>query len=178
MITPSYTIHTNEWVTPMLDGMYQARRRMFKERLDWDVSITDKGWEVDQYDTDAAQYLILSDEQARHKASMRLLPVSSSCMTVEAFPGLFSRDMIEDAATSVEVTRFCVDPWEAGVAVDLFNAGADWLYSHPRLTSFVGVFYPAMLRVYKKAGWMPTVINRQDGLMVGQWAKKDYSSAD
>lgn len=93
MKTPAYTIHSLEWDTPMLDGMFQARRRMFKERLQWDVSINDRGQERDQYDTQDARYLILSDEQARHKASMRLLPVASSCMTVEAFPGLFSRDM-------------------------------------------------------------------------------------
>lgn len=84
--------------------------------------------------------------------------------------------MIDAPESAIEVTRFCVDPWEAGIAVDLFAAGADWLYSHPHLTSFVGVFYPAMLRVYKKAGWMPRVLNRQDGLMVGEWAKSDYSA--
>lgn len=32
-------------------GMHRLRGRVFKERLDWDVSVRD-GLEIDQYDTD------------------------------------------------------------------------------------------------------------------------------
>lgn len=165
------------------DLMFQARKRMFVDRLGWDLEVDTFGRETDNYDTDEATYIIILDDQQRHKSSMRLLPVSSPCMTVEAFPGLFNRDMIANPDRSIEVTRFCVDPWTPEGAVELFAAGAEWLRADGSLDSFVAVFFPAMLRVYKKAGWSPKVLNKihteKDGvLMVGEWHKDAYPSDD
>ena len=38
-------------------GMHRLRGRVFKERLDWDVSVSD-GLEIDQYDTFKPTYLL------------------------------------------------------------------------------------------------------------------------
>jgi N-acyl-L-homoserine lactone synthetase len=54
-------------------GMHRLRGRVFKDRLDWDVSVSD-GLEIDQYDTFKPTYL-LAVEQCDVVGCVRLLPV-------------------------------------------------------------------------------------------------------
>jgi len=167
----SYKIVPFGYQGPLVDEMFWARKRLFVDRLKWDLTVTAEGYEVDNYDNYRCEYLILGEP---HEASMRLMRISDPCMTVEAFPGLFDRSMAKDPDNAIEVTRFCVDPWTPGKATELFQAGRDWLYT-TEFTSFVAVYTPAMLRVYKRAGWMPNTINSADSpegkILVGQWSK-------
>ncbi len=89
-------------------------------------------------------------------------------MTCDAFPGLFDRSMIADSDRAVEITRFCVTSGGREMSAQLFEAGFEWL-AGTEFTSIIAVFFPAMLRVYKRAGWVPKVLNSVDGLVVGQW---------
>jgi N-acyl-L-homoserine lactone synthetase len=53
-------------------GMHRLRGRVFKERLDWDVSVAG-GLEIDQYDSFKPTYL-LALEQSEVVGCVRLLP--------------------------------------------------------------------------------------------------------
>lgn len=172
---PQYSItFTRDINSPLTRQMFRHRTALFRDKLGWDVSVNDAGEERDEYDTPFALYLILSDASGSHIASARFMRISQRCMTVNAFPGLFSRNMIEDADTAIEVTRFCVsDPMNAETVKQLFLESAHWIYG-TQYTSFVGVFYAPMLRVYRRAGWSPKIINKKDGLYVGQWTKNKF----
>lgn len=51
--TRTELLHDSELTT----GMHRLRGRVFKERLDWDVSVSE-GLEIDQYDTFKPTYLL------------------------------------------------------------------------------------------------------------------------
>lgn len=61
-------------------GMHRLRRRVFKERLDWDVSVSN-GLEIDQYDSFKPTYL-LAVEQRDVVGCVRLLPTTGRNMLV------------------------------------------------------------------------------------------------
>ncbi len=152
----------------LVDQMFRARARLFHDRLKWDVTVDERGHERDQYDTPVARYLILADAAGRHVASCRFIPLTEPNMTCDAFPGLFDRSMIADSDRAVEITRFCVTSGGREMSAQLFEAGFEWL-AGTEFTSIIAVFFPAMLRVCKRAGWVPKVLNSVDGLVVGQW---------
>ena len=119
------SIVTHDDESDLVHQMFVDRTKIFKDRLNWEVKVNDKGEERDQYDNDNAAYIILSDDSGRHLASMRMMRLNDACMTTEAFPGLFSRDMINDIETSVEVTRFCIIGDQPLLGLKLFIAAAD-----------------------------------------------------
>jgi len=42
----------------LLGEMFAARKRLFADRLGWDVNVDENGWEMDQYDPLHPLYLI------------------------------------------------------------------------------------------------------------------------
>ena len=175
MVSPLYkpTIHTNDG-SNIVHQMFVDRATVFRDRLGWDVSVNDAGEERDQYDTPAARYMILSNASGEHVASCRLIPMTHPVMIRDAFPGLFNDAMGRDTHLGIEVTRFCVLTTDVDDIVKaLFLESAHWLKRTP-FTSFFGVFYAPMLRVYRRCGWPPEVLNKQDGLYAGQWHEDNY----
>lgn len=51
--------------------LFEARKRVFVDLLKWDIPVLDGRYEVDQFDTSDAEYLILTDQRAAHRASAR-----------------------------------------------------------------------------------------------------------
>src|SRR3546814_10173185 len=61
-----------------LRAMFTARKQVFIDLLKWDLPALDGRFEIDQFDTPDARYLILLDpDDLRHRASARLLPTSA-----------------------------------------------------------------------------------------------------
>lgn len=168
------TIHSDDG-SHLVKQMFRDRTTVFRDRLNWEVTVNDEGEERDEYDTPAARYVILRNASDEHIASCRLIPMTERVMIREAFPGLFHDDLGHDTHRGVEVTRFCVMPESIDDIVEaLFIESVHWLNS-TGYTSFFGVFYAPMLRVYRRCGWPPKVLNKQDKLYVGQWHKDFYS---
>ena len=88
-------------------GMHRLRGRVFKERLDWDVSVSD-GLEIDQYDTFKPTYL-LAVEQDEVVGCVRLLPTTGRNMLADTFPVLLDGHAAPKATNIWESSRFCVD---------------------------------------------------------------------
>jgi acyl-homoserine lactone synthase len=92
----------------VLRAMFEARKAVFVDLLKWDVPVLEGRYEVDQFDTPEATYLVLADKAGRHLASTRLLPTIRPHILDSLYP-----DLCEGASprgTAVcEITRFCLD---------------------------------------------------------------------
>lgn len=87
-------------------GMHRLRGRVFKERLDWDVSVAG-GLEIDQYDSFKPTYLLALEQQV--VGCVRLLPTTGRNMLADTFPVLLDGHAAPNAASIWESSRFCVD---------------------------------------------------------------------
>lgn len=92
-----------------LDQMHRDRKRVFVDRLGWDLPVEAGEREVDQFDTDQAVYLLALDRAGQHQGSIRLLPTTSPHLLSTVFPHLCERGVPQDEETW-EITRLCTSP--------------------------------------------------------------------
>jgi acyl homoserine lactone synthase len=139
-------------------GMHRLRRRVFRERLDWDVSVSD-GLEIDQYDALAPTYLLVVDQRSV-VGCVRLLPTTGCNMLANTFPVLLDGDA-PNSPTIWESSRFCVDtqtlesPTTNGLKSAtflLFAAMIEWGLEHD-LQAIATVTDLRMERILRRAGW-------------------------
>lgn len=89
--------------------MFEARKRVFVDLLKWDVPVLEGVYEVDQFDTPDATYLILVGEGASHRASVRILRTDQPHILQDLFPVLCDGPIPADDNYR-EITRFCIEP--------------------------------------------------------------------
>lgn len=92
-----------------LRAMFEARKRVFVDLLKWQVPVLDGRFEVDQFDTADAEYLILTDAAGDHRASARLLRTEGPHILADLF-GHLCDEPIPSGPTCREITRFCLEP--------------------------------------------------------------------
>jgi N-acyl-L-homoserine lactone synthetase len=93
-----------------IDQMHRDRKRLFVDRLKWDVSVIDGEFEIDEFDTDRAIYLIETDPTtARHVASVRFLPTTQPHILSTVFSSLCDGP-VPIGEDILELTRLCVSP--------------------------------------------------------------------
>ena len=140
-------------------GMHRLRGRVFKERLDWDVSVSD-GLEIDQYDTFKPTYLLVL-EQSDVVGCVRLLPTTGRNMLADTFPVLLDGNPAPKAARIWESSRFCVDTKSVAATAEnglrkatflLFAAMIEWGQQHD-LQAIATVTDLRMERILRRAGW-------------------------
>ena len=140
-------------------GMHRLRGRVFKERLDWDVSVSG-GLEIDQYDTYRPTYL-LALEQGEVVGSVRLLPTTGPNMLADTFPVLLDGHAAPKAARIWESSRFCVDTKNVATTAEnglreatflLFAAMIEW-GQQCDLQAIATVTDLRMERILRRAGW-------------------------
>ncbi len=90
-------------------NMFEARKRVFVDLLKWDVPVLNDRYEVDQFDTPHANYVILTGDNGSHKASARLLRTDHAHILGELFPHL-CESAVPTGITTREITRFCIEP--------------------------------------------------------------------
>jgi N-acyl-L-homoserine lactone synthetase len=90
-------------------NMFRDRKRVFADLLKWDVSIADNQFEIDQFDTSSATYIVATDESNCHRGSARLLPTTTDHILGTIFPNLCS-GLVPRAPDCYEITRFCLSP--------------------------------------------------------------------
>lgn len=89
--------------------MYADRKKVFVDRLGWNLPVQDGRYEVDQFDGEAAVYLLATDEAGAHAGSLRLLPTVRPHLLSEIFPDLCERG-VPRGPDIWEITRFCTAP--------------------------------------------------------------------
>ncbi len=140
-------------------GMHRLRGRVFKERLDWDVSVAG-GLEIDQYDALKPTYL-LALERRDVLGCVRLLPTTGPNMLADTFPVLLDGHAAPNAARIWESSRFCVDTKYVTATAEnglrettylLFAAMIEW-GQQLDLQAIATVTDLRMERILRRAGW-------------------------
>jgi acyl homoserine lactone synthase len=144
----------------LLKCMFRLRRRVFKDRLNWDVSSSD-GMEIDIFDAFAPIYLVVLHEGVEVIGCVRLLPTTGPTMLSDAFPSLLDGQSPPSNPEILESSRFCVDTNRGGntfggglsqVTFLLFAAMIEYLCL-VQARSIVTVTDLRMERILRRAGW-------------------------
>ena len=167
-----------------MEAMFRQRKRLFHDRMKWDVEITD-GLEVDSYDSANPVYLISMDEQTGEvRGTLRLLPTTGPNMLRDIFVDAFEGDVLIESSSVWECTRFCVDPDADNLPLaknGLSHVTCELLQGICEvglltgISQIVGVFDQRMIRIYKRGAWSPDIIgssahlSMRDRIHVGLW---------
>lgn len=92
----------------LLAAMYRLRRRVFKDRLDWSVSVSGE-FELDVYDALGPTYLLAVSDAGSVVGTVRLLPTTGPTMLADTFPMLLDQYPAPRDEKIIESSRFCVD---------------------------------------------------------------------
>jgi len=93
---------------PLLNEMFRLRKRVFHDRLGWDVEITD-GKEIDVFDHLDPAHVVSVDDTGHVVGCMRLLQTTGPHMLADVFSSLLDGEPPLRSSTVWEATRFCVD---------------------------------------------------------------------
>lgn len=92
----------------ILNESFRLRKRIFVDKLGWDLKCQDN-MEIDQYDTEAAHYLIYLDEHKQVKGCMRLIPTVSKNLTQDSFAKYVPAQILKRDPHIWESSRFCLE---------------------------------------------------------------------
>lgn len=148
--------------------MFRDRATQFRDRMGWDVTVDDMGWETDQYDVLDPLYVVVEDEDGHHAGSMRFLPTTGRTMLAEIFPHLVNHEPVSSPDVW-ECTRFCLSPNASGRVAQMLLLAASELGLAIGVQQSIGVFDRPMVRVYRRLGWCPEMLGHADGIAAGLW---------
>lgn len=140
--------------------LLRLRRRVFKDRLDWDVTVSGD-MEIDHYDAFGPVYLAAHDDEDRIVGGVRFLSCDGETMVQETFPELLQGHEIPQGAEIYESSRFCIDTERAresgenGLRVMthvLFAGMVEWALS-AGVSRIVTVTDTRLERILARAGW-------------------------
>jgi N-acyl-L-homoserine lactone synthetase len=92
----------------LLDAMFRLRKRVFSDRLGWDVQVTE-GREIDLFDGLDPAHVISVDDEGKVVGCMRLLQTTGPHMLADVFSSILDGEPPLRSSTVWEATRFCVD---------------------------------------------------------------------
>jgi acyl-homoserine lactone synthase len=140
----------------LIKQMFEARKRVFVDLLKWDIPVLAGQFEVDEFDTPEALYLIVTDETGAHLGSARLLATERAHILDSLFPQLCA-GQIPRGPQIQEITRFCLDPRANGkVRRDVRNRLVAALVDHALvegIQAYTGVAELNWLQQILAFGW-------------------------
>jgi acyl homoserine lactone synthase len=151
--------HFGSFANEILE-MHRLRFRVFKQRLNWDVT-TSGDLEIDEFDALAPVYLLHCNADGNVDGSVRLLPTTGPNMLRNTFPSLLGSEPAPQDQTVWEASRFAVDtplgsrtnPGSLSLATfELFAATLEFGMSR-ELRDIVAVVDMRMERILRRAGW-------------------------
>lgn len=108
-------ISSNNFNPDLMDSFYRLRKRVFIDRLKWDIP-TDGIREIDQFDHEDAHYLLLKGQNNEVFGGARLTDYKKPNLTKDIFPHLIEKPL--DAGKKIlEVSRFAVEACEETIKV-------------------------------------------------------------
>ncbi|ETX30666.1 acyl-homoserine-lactone synthase [Roseivivax isoporae] len=93
----------------VLADVFELRARVFRDRLGWDVEVTEDGREVDHFDALDPAYVVSLDASGRAVGCMRLLQTLGPNMLNDVFHEILDGEPAPRDPQTWEATRFCVD---------------------------------------------------------------------
>ena len=139
-----------------LDTMFADRKAQFVDFFAWDVPVVNGRFEIDQFDTAEAVYIVAVDAEGRHEASLRMLPSWLPHLLGDIFPHLCVGGVPVGPATW-ESTRLCL-PSRHGAARrrelrnELISAMAD-IALERGIAHITGVIPEGFRRQVLAMGW-------------------------
>jgi acyl-homoserine lactone synthase len=91
----------------MLRAMFEDRKSVFVDLLKWDVPVLDGRFELDEFDTGRATYIVIADAGGDHLGSARLLPTTRPHILGSLFAHLCAAPP-PSGPQIFEITRFCL----------------------------------------------------------------------
>jgi acyl homoserine lactone synthase len=91
-----------------IDAMHKLRRKVFHERMGWDVPVI-RQWEIDGFDVLDPLYLLSVDQNNRVVGTLRLLPTTGFTMINDVFNELLPDQTPIVSPLIWESSRFAVD---------------------------------------------------------------------
>ena len=140
--------------------MHRLRKRVFNERLDWDVQVTGD-MEIDEFDALQPIYLLQRASNGSVQGCVRLLPSVGPTMLSETFPTLLAGQSAPSRCSIWESSRFALDVAAdapkgkhaiACATYELFAGMIEFGLSR-QLTDIVTVTDARMERILRRSGW-------------------------
>jgi len=125
-----------------LAQMHRLRAIVFRDRLEWDVTIT-HGGERDQYDDLNPTYILAISGANKVVGCARLLPAVGPTVLERTFPQLLQDGSLNATSAMIESSRFCVDTTLPA------GRGGEQLHL-ATLTMFAGIIEWSMVNGYDK----------------------------
>lgn len=157
-----------ELPTALARTIFEDRGRQFVDRLNWSLTVTPDGLELDEYDDGHSIYLVVADGM-RHLGSCRVRSARASTMLVDHFLPVFpdaEAFLRQQRGRVWELTRFCRAP---DIPVDVSRRMLDRLAvvldgfrDRHRLTGFVAVVFPEITRFLDSIGVRYLTVSRSN----------------
>ncbi|WP_045024804.1 acyl-homoserine-lactone synthase [Rhizobium nepotum] len=156
----------------LLDQSFRLRKKVFADRLGWDVSVAGPH-ERDRFDDLHPAYLIwCDDDRSKLYGSVRLMPTTGPTLLYDVFRETFPNACDLVAPGIWEGTRMCID--EETVARDFPDMRPDRAFCLLLLAlcevaldngidTLISNYEPHMRRLYKRAGAEFDELGRADG---------------
>lgn len=93
----------------LLDEMFRLRKRVFADRLGWEVECTSDGREIDDFDRLDPAYIVGLDDAGHVVACVRALQTTGPHMLSDVFQAILDGEPPLRSPHVWESTRFCVD---------------------------------------------------------------------
>lgn len=144
----------------LIAGMHRLRYRVFRDRLNWDVSVSGD-MEIDAYDALKPTYILAVDDGGSVVGCARLLPTTGPTMLANTFPALLGSNPSPRSDKIFESSRFCVDTAAADgvgatglrdVTFSLLAGILEWGLANGQET-VVTVTDVRFERILRRAGW-------------------------
>jgi N-acyl-L-homoserine lactone synthetase len=145
--------------TKSLIEMHKIRKLIFKDRMGWDVTISDNDLEIDDFDLPETVYILARDESGRIAGVWRMLPSTSPSMIRKIWPEFLETLSMPISNNVWELSRFGVHTYTDG--------SRDHLHNVNKITAELII---ALLKVCTMAGIndVYTMYNRQIARSVGR----------
>jgi acyl homoserine lactone synthase len=155
--------------TLSLIEMHRLRKMIFKDRMEWDIEISNDGLEIDDYDLPEAVYFLVRDEQRRAVGTWRILPSGSPSMIRNLWPKFLEDLAMPQTPYIWEASRFGVHAYEtedyrhthqvSHVTVKLIWALIKTCLIAD-ITHIYTLYNPQVGRSVKRIGFIPEIVSK------------------
>jgi N-acyl-L-homoserine lactone synthetase len=152
------TKHNAERNVSNLYEMHRIRKAVFKDRLNWDVTVTGE-LEVDEYDALGPNYVLSMDRYGNLNGCVRLLPTTGPNMLRDIFPSFVTKGAVPRGERVWEASRFAANGNSTAAEAGLSQTTYDLLIGVLKfglsngISAIACVVDVRMERVLRRAGW-------------------------
>jgi acyl homoserine lactone synthase len=148
----------------LLDEMFRLRKRVFADRLGWEVECTTDGREIDDFDRLDPAYILGLDDAGNVVACVRALQTTGPHMLSDVFQAILDGEPPLRSPQVWESTRFCVDTQRLARGTSSHSVsyatcelmiGALEYAMRSGISDIVTVIDPVMNRVLKRSDCAP-----------------------